>query len=114
MLRAAATGKVGDQLCREVHRVQVPINPLFGVDAKTAGPAAFVADHTGADLRKADLNSSILELVVERLHMPAVMGTELTGVGRRQCFCPGNRRQKNHRFKDQMPWKSPKCPKIRR
>jgi hypothetical protein len=43
-------------------------------------------------MRKADLDSSILELEVAQLHTPGVIEAEQTGVVRRECFHPGNLR----------------------
>ena len=82
MLRAPASGKAGDQLRRELHRVQVPPTPLVGVIGEAAGPAALGAEHAGADVRQADFDSSILDLEVDRLHPPGVIEAEQTGVMR--------------------------------
>ena len=67
MLRATATGKTGDQFRRELRRVQVPPSPLIGVIGQAAVPAAFGAHRAGTDVEKADLDSSIPELEVDRL-----------------------------------------------
>ena len=82
MLRAPASGKAGDQLRRELHRVQVPPTPLVGVSGEAAGPAALGAKHARADVRQADFDSSILVLEVDRLHPPGVIEAEQTGVMR--------------------------------
>lgn len=80
VLRAPAPGKAGDQLRRELHRVQVPPPPFFGVIGQAAGPTALGAHHAGTDVRKADLDSSSLELEVDRLHTPGVIEAQKTGV----------------------------------
>jgi hypothetical protein len=112
MLRAPATGKPGDQFRRELHRVQVPPATLIGVIGQAAGPAAFGATHAGTDVGKADLDSSIPELEVDRLHAPGVIEAEQTGVVRRECFHPGNLRHQHPRFDRPVPRKSPKNPNL--
>ena len=74
----------------------------FGREGVLRGTGTF--PETGG-LRKADLDSSILELEVDRLHMPGVIETEPTGVVRRQCIYPGNLRQQNHLFDEPVPRK---------
>ncbi len=82
MLRAPASGKAGDQVRRELHRVQVPLTPLVGMIGEPAGYAALGADHAKGDVRQADFDSSIVDLEVDRLHPPRVIEAEQTGVRR--------------------------------
>ena len=82
MLPTPAPGKAGDQLRRELPRVQVPPTPLVGMIGEAAGPAALGAEHARADVRQADLDSSSLDLEVNRLHPPGVIEAEQTGVMR--------------------------------
>jgi hypothetical protein len=49
---------------------------------ETAGLAAFGAEHARTDVRQPDLNSSILDLEVDRLHPPGVIEGKQTGVMR--------------------------------
>jgi len=82
MLLAPVSGKEGGQLRRELHRVQVPPTPLVGMIGEAAGTAAFRATDAGTDVRQPDLDSSILNLEVDRLHPPGVIQTKQTGVMR--------------------------------
>jgi len=113
MLRAPAAGKPSDELGRELHRVQVPPPLLFGVIGQAACSAAFGADHTGIDVRKADLDSSILELQVDRVYPPRIIKAEQQGVVRGEGFHPGNLRHHPPRFDRLLPQKSPKNPELR-
>jgi hypothetical protein len=47
---------------------------------EAADPTALGAEHARADVRQADLDSSILDLEVNRLHPPGVIEAEQTGV----------------------------------
>ena len=82
VLRAPSAGKAGDQLRRELHRVQVSPAPLVRVISEAASHAALGAEHARADVRQADLDSSILDLEVDRLHPPGVIEAKQTGVMR--------------------------------
>jgi hypothetical protein len=82
MLRAPAPRKAGDQLRRELHGVEVPPTPLVGMIGEAAGLATFGAEHARTDVRQPDLNSSILDLEVDRLHPPGVIEAKQTGVMR--------------------------------
>ena len=82
MLPTPAPGKAGDQLRRLLHRVQMPPAPLVGMIGKAAGLTAIGAEHAGTDMRQADLDSSILDLEVDRLHPPGVIEAKQTGVMR--------------------------------
>ena len=82
MLRASASWKPGDQFRRELHRVQMPPAPLVGMIGEAAGLAAFGAEHARTDVRQPDLDSSILDLEVDRLHPPGVIEAKQTGVMR--------------------------------
>ena len=73
MLRAPAPWRAGDQLRREPHRVHVPPAPLVGMIGEAAGPAALGAEHTKTDMLQTDLDSSVLDLDVDRLHPPGVI-----------------------------------------
>ena len=82
MLPTPAPGKAGDQLRRELHRVQMPPAPLVGMIGEATGLAAFGAEHARTDVRQPDLDSSILDLEVDRLHPPGVIEAKQTGVMR--------------------------------
>jgi hypothetical protein len=82
MLPTPASRKAGDQLRRELHRVQIPPAPLVGMIGEAAGLAAFGAGHARTDVRLPDLDSSILDLEVDRLHPPGVIEAKQTGVMR--------------------------------
>ena len=82
MIPTPAPGKAGDQLRREPHRVQMPPAPLVGMIGEAAGLAAFEAEHARTDVRQPDLDSSILDLEVDRLHPPGVIEAKQTGVMR--------------------------------
>ena len=81
-LRASASWESGDQLRRELHGVEVPPTSLIGMIVEAAGLAAFGAEHARTDVRQPDLNSSILDLEVDRLHPPGVIEAKQTGVMR--------------------------------
>ena len=85
VLRAPAAGKAGDQLRRELHRVQVSPAPLVRVIGEAAGHSALGADHARTDVGKADLDAPILDLEVNRLHPPRVIEAKQTGVMRLKC-----------------------------
>ncbi len=85
VLRAPAAGKAGDQLRRELHRVQVSPAPLVRVIGEAAGHSALGADHARTDVGKADLDAPILDLEVNRLHPPGVIEAKQTGVMRLKC-----------------------------
>ncbi len=80
VLRAPAAGKAGDQLRRELHRVQVSPAPLVRVISEAAGHFALGADHARANVGEADLDSSILNMEVDRFHPPRAIEAEQTGV----------------------------------
>jgi hypothetical protein len=85
VLRAPAPGEAGDQLRRELHRVQVSPAPLVRVIGEAAGHAALGADHARPDVGKVDLDAPILDLEVNRLHPPGVIEAKQTGVMRLKC-----------------------------
>jgi len=53
---------------------------------EAAGPAALGADHARADVRHEDLDLSIPDLELDRLHLPGAIEVEQAGVMRGKCF----------------------------
>ena len=119
VLRAPAPGEAGDQLRRELHRVQVPPAPLVRVISEAAGHAALGADHARPDVGKVDLDAPILDLEVNRLHPPGVIEAKQTGVMRLECVDFGtlpNRRPSMNRPRRAMeiPEEPFRCVLFRR
>ena len=53
---------------------------------KAAGPAALGADHARADVQHTDLDLSILDLGLDRLHLRGAVEAEQADVMRGKCF----------------------------
>jgi hypothetical protein len=86
MVRAAAPRQPGDQLGRELHRVEVPPAPFFRVVGPTTGNAAFWAPNARTDVRQADFNSTLSEPKVNSIDSPGVVAGQKPGVVRRSGF----------------------------
>ena len=67
----------------EVKRLKHLGESIIGLTySPAAGLAAFGAEHARTDVRQPDLDSSILDLEVDRLHPPGVIEAKQTGVMR--------------------------------
>ena len=92
VVRAAAPWQPGDQLCRELHCVEVPPAPLFRVNCKATGLAAFPAGHARTDVRQADFDSTLIEPKVNSIDSPGVIEAQKPGIVGGECIHPGNLR----------------------
>jgi len=97
VLRAPAPGETGDQLRRELHRVQVPPTPLFRVVGEAARLAAVGATDPRANVGEADLDASLLEPEVDRIDSPGLIEAQQPGVVGRKCVHPDNLRRRRPR-----------------
>ena len=113
VIRAPAPGQPGDQLRRELHRVEVPPATLFRVVGQPAGNAALWAGNACADVIKADFDSPLVEPKFNSIDSPGVVEAQQLGVVRGKCVHPGNLRRQRSQNDRPVPRSSPKNLKRR-
>jgi len=110
VLRAAAPRQLGDQLRRELHRVEVTPTPLLRVIVQAKRLPAFRADNARADVYQADFDLPLVESRCNSIDSPGVVKAHKSGVVGGKCVYPCNLRHSRLENDRPEPRYSPKNP----
>jgi hypothetical protein len=111
---AAASRQSGDQLRRELHRVEVPPAALFRVIGKAAGLATFQAGNARTNARKVDYDSPLIKPKVNNIDSLGVVEAQQPGTVHPDYVHPGNLRRRRSKNDPPVPRTFPKNQEYHR